>query len=97
MVLSVPAYSPEKRTDLHMKPFEVGHFLCKMSFIVDRAGGHLIRSQDTMSDGNSMVVFTEGRCLMNDTRYICVGDVSINKNSECFVFKLQDGRWVCVG
>lgn len=44
--------------------------------------------QDTIRNGNTMVIFTECRSLVDDTRSICIGHIGINENSESPIFEL---------
>lgn len=44
--------------------------------------------QDTIRNGNTMVIFTECRSLVDDTRSICIGHIGINENPESPIFEL---------
>lgn len=62
-----------------MFPFEVRHFIRITAGIVNRARRKLVRLDNIIANGDTMVIFTKCRCLVNDPgtvrrRHIFVGD-----------------------
>ena len=47
-----------------------------------------------MGNSNAVIIFTERRCLMNDTSAICICYVSVYEDSKGFVLELEDRRSV---
>lgn len=86
-----------KVTHFDMKPLKVGYFAGEATLIVDRTGRHLVGSKHTMGDGNTVIVFTEGGSLVNNTSTVRVSDVGVNENFECLVLKLTSVRQMIQG
>lgn len=57
--------------------------------VVDRAGRHLFRLYDSMSNRNTMIVFTECWGLVNNTSTIGISDVGVNDDAESLILKLD--------
>src|SRR5690606_2268419 len=75
---------------LDMEPLTVAHFLCKVTLVVNGAGTHLVGAQHLVSNSNTVIVFTEGWGLVDDTCTIGVGDIGINKDPEGLVLELAN-------
>jgi hypothetical protein len=73
---------------LHMLTNKIRNLLREFSSVVDGAWRHFVMLQDTIRNGNTMVIFTECRSLVDDTRSICIGHIGINENSESPIFEL---------
>lgn len=81
-------------TYLDVKTRKVGDFLGEDARVIDGARRHFIWSQYTMGNGNAVIIFTEGRRLMNDTGAICICYISVYEDSKCFVLELENRRSV---
>lgn len=71
-----------------MQANEVGNLGSEMTLIIDRAGRHLVCSQNTMGYRDTVIIFTESRRLVDDTCAIGVCDVGVDNHSEGFIFEL---------
>lgn len=76
---------------LHILSSKVRDFFREVSNIVDGARGHLVRLDDSCCESDAVIVLTERRCLVNDTRPALAGDVCVIQDSECPVFVLRCG------
>lgn len=73
---------------LDMLTSKIGDFLGKLSRLIDRARWHLVRSNDTVGDGNAMILVTKRRCLMHDACPAIASDVLVNDHTESPIFVL---------
>lgn len=67
---------------------KVVNFLREAARVIDGAGRHLICAQDTILNGDSVIVLTKGWCLMHDTSTILCGNVRIINDTEGPIFVL---------
>jgi hypothetical protein len=72
---------------------EVGNFVGVDTLFVDRARRHLLLSNDTFTYGDTVIVVTESRSLVNDTGTGSVGNVSVGYDLECSVDELNESEW----
>lgn len=75
---------------LYVLALEIRHGVDESTGIVERAGGHLVFSDDTVRDGDSVVVFTESGGLVDDTSTGGGIDVRIADDSVGLVFELSE-------
>lgn len=73
---------------LDILTFKVGHLTRIIPSLINRTRRHLILANDSFSNRDSVIIFSESRSLMNDTRSRIRCNVSINKNSETLLSKL---------
>ncbi len=76
-------------TYLHVLPNKIWDLIGKFSGIVNWARGHFVRSEDTIDDRNTMIVFTECWGLMDDACTIGICDVGVGDDSERLVLELR--------
>lgn len=74
---------------LDVLTFEVWDFVGVLSFLIDGTRRHLILSNDTFSNGDSVIVLSERRRLMDDTRSRIGSDIRIGDDSESSISKLR--------
>lgn len=72
-----------------METNKIGHLLRKVTPIIDRTGWHLVRAQNTVRDGDTVIIFTERGSLMHDARTIGVCHVRVHDNPKCLVLELR--------
>ena len=68
---------------------KVSHLFCEQTCVVDRTWGHLICVQDTVCNGDAVIIFTKCRSLVDDTSTIRICNVRIYNNAESLVFILE--------
>lgn len=68
---------------------KIRHLTRKQPGVVNGARWHLIGTNDTMCERNSVIVFSERRSLVDDTRTAFLGHVCVVKNSEGFILILS--------
>ncbi len=72
-----------------MLPLEVRDFGRETTGIVNGTRRHVLWLQDTVRDGNAVIVFTERRRLVDDTGALIGFDVGVVENTERPVFELH--------
>jgi hypothetical protein len=73
-----------------MESLEVRNFAGEVALIVDGARWELIVAEDSMGDGNAVIVFTKRRRLVDDTSTVRIGNVGIDQNPEGLVLELME-------
>ena len=76
-------------TYLDMLACEIGHLLREATCIVDGAWWHLVLADDTVFDGNAVIVLTEGGCLVDNTSTVLSSDVRVVHDAERSILKLK--------
>jgi hypothetical protein len=71
---------------------KVGNLFCKFSSVVDGARRHFVKLQDAIRNGNTMIVFTESWCLVNDACSIRFRHIFVGNHSKSVVFELMGER-----
>ena len=67
---------------LDVLTLEIRNFVGVLSFLVDRTGRHLLLSDNTLPDRDSMIVLSERGRLVNDSSSRIRGDIRIGDDSE---------------
>ncbi len=67
---------------------KVMYFLREAAGIIDGTGRHLVGAQDTILDSNSVIVLTEGWCLVYNTSTILCSNIRVVNDTESPVFVL---------
>jgi hypothetical protein len=67
---------------LYVLSLEVWDFVRVVPFLIDRTRRHLILPDNTLSNSDTVIVFSKGWSLMNDTRSGIRSDVCVNQDSE---------------
>lgn len=75
----------QEMTHLYVLPNEIRDLIGVNTFLVDGARRHLLLSDDTLSNSDTVIVVTESGSLVNDTSTGSVGNVSIGDDFECSV------------
>jgi len=83
-----------QEADLHILPDKIWHFACEPTRIVNGARWHLILVDDFICKCNTVIVFTEARCLMNDTGAILIRHISVHNYAEGSILILCKDRTV---
>ena len=78
----------DSKTHLDVHALEIGNLFGEPAGVVDRARRHLILGDNTVGDGDPVIVFTERGCLVDDTRTRRCLDVAITYDTVGPVFKL---------
>ena len=73
---------------LHVPSNVIGDLLSEPSGAVQGAGRDLIVSHDAVGDGDSVIVLTKGRGLVDDTSTRAVSDICVGNDSESSVLVL---------
>jgi len=77
------------KTHLNVNSLELRNNVGKSTSLVDGARRHLLLGDDSVGDGDPVIVLSEGRSLMNETSSRILGDVGIADDSESSVFELR--------
>ncbi len=88
MLLSARVFSHHHHTDLDMDTLEIRHLGGKSTDFVDRTRWHLIFRDDTVRDGDPVIVFTERRSLVDNTSTRGGFNVRVTDYSEGLVLEL---------
>lgn len=83
-----------RRTHLDVLTDKVGNFFSVDTLLVDGTRRHLLLSDDTFTDGDTVIVVTESRSLVNDTSTGSVGNVSISYNLESSIHELSNNDFL---
>ena len=67
---------------------EVRNLLREAAGVVDGARRHLVRADDAVLHCDTVIVLTEGRCLMDDTSTVLGRDVGVADDAEGAVLVL---------
>lgn len=78
-------------TCLDILSYEVWDLRSELSRVVDGTRGHLLGLDDTVSNGNAVIIFTESWGLVNNTGTVTVSDIGIGDDTESLVFELWNG------
>ena len=71
-----------------MQAGEVGNLRCETTGVVDGTWGHIFWPQDAVGNGDTMIVLTEGGCLVDDTSTVFSSYVGIVQDAERAVLVL---------
>ena len=73
---------------LDMDALVVGHIASELARLVKRARRKFVLFDDTVGNGNTVIILTESGCLVNDTGTRGIGHVRIGNDSERSVLEL---------
>lgn len=83
---------PKRATHLDVDTLELGNDAGESTGLVDGAGRHLLLGDDSVRDGDPVVVLSEGGRLVDETGSGVLGDVGVADDSEGSVLKLKEER-----
>jgi hypothetical protein len=83
-----------QEADLHILPDKIWHFACEPTSIVNGTRWHLILVDDFIGKCNTVIVFTEGGCVMDDTGAILIRHISVHNYAEGSILILRKDRAV---
>ena len=83
-----------QHADLHILPCKIWHITRKSTSVVNGARWHLIRIDDFIGKCNTMIVFTEARRLMDDTRAIFIRHIGVHNYAEGSILVLGKDQLV---
>lgn len=71
-----------------VKACKIWDFIGKNADSIDRTGWHFLFSEEPIFDCDALIFNAKCRCLMDNTRAICVSDVCVNNDPEGSIFEL---------